>query len=343
MKKNPIQFLLLSFIFAFTFSCNSENKQEKHEEDTLRTDLQGSDSKNKISENNTQSFDINSIPVSDAILSDIPFFSLPKSIQYQNKPLQRDYDEIYFPLVKGEKLEKIGGKAFKSYLVKDENGSSDWSLPYLLKSYDDVIKSVGGTLVFDGKLTNEQLEYLKENATYLGEEGSIDYWNEPVKVYVIRRINRDNIYIQLYGNSASGAIQILQKEPFKQTITLLKADQIQKDLNEKGKAVLYINFDMDKASLKPEGKEAVNEITKVLQTDKNLKIAINGYTDNSGSVDHNQKLSEARAEAVKSEIINAGINPDRLTVRGFGQESPIGDNSTEEGKAQNRRVELVKR
>ena len=343
MKKMPLQFLLFLVLSGFTFSCNNKSKEENLQEDSTETGLPDSDSKINNIDNNTQPFDINSISVSDAELGDIPFFNLPNNIIYQNKPIKRDYDEIYFPLTKGSTLEKISGKSFKSYLVEDDKGSSDWSLPYLLKSYDDAIKSVGGVLVFEGEISKEQSDYLKANASYLGEEGSIDYWNEPVKVYVIRKAAGDNIYIQLYGNSASGAIQVVQKEPFKQTITLLKADQIQNDLNEKGKAVLHINFDTDKASLKPDGQEAVAEIAKVLQSNKDLKIEINGYTDNIGTADRNQKLSEARAEAVKNEIIKTGIEAGRLTAKGFGQEVPIADNLTEDGKAQNRRVELVKR
>jgi hypothetical protein len=66
---------------------------------------------------------------------------------------------------------------------------------------------------------------------------------------VIRRKDQGNIFIQLTGNSASGKINILQEEGFKQTITLVKSDEIKKQLDEKGKAVLHINFDTDKATL----------------------------------------------------------------------------------------------
>ncbi|GGH18398.1 hypothetical protein GCM10011418_22010 [Sphingobacterium alkalisoli] len=76
---------------------------------------------------------------------------------------------------------------------------------------------------------------------------------------------------------------------------MLKSDEIKSQLDQNGKAVLHINFDTDKATLKQDGLTAVNEIVKVLQAYKALKLAINGYTDNSGSADHNKKLSEARA------------------------------------------------
>ena len=144
------------------------------------------------------------------------------------------------------------------------------------------------------------------------------------------------------ATSGAGKINILQKEGFKQTISMLKADQIQKDLNDKGKAVLHINFDTDKATLKADGKEAVAEITKALNTDKMLKISINGYTDNTGDEKHNLDLSKQRAETVKKELIKSGIDVNRLSSEGFGQNNPIADNNTEEGKSQNRRVELIK-
>lgn len=326
---------LLIGLGVLACSCQ-EPEQEKNQNstDTVITTTEG--------KKDVTAFDIQSIPVSGQALGDLPFFTLPENLEYQNKPLQRDYDEIFFPLTEGGPLIKIEGKSFKSFISQAKNAAGEWSLPYFLKSYDDAIKAVGGVLVFDGKLTQEQLDYLKDNASYLGEEGSIDYWNEPVKVYVIRRAEGNDIYIQLYGNTASGAIQIVQKAPFKQTITMLKSDEIRKSLAEKGKAIVHINFDVDKASLQPDGIEAVREIIKVAQDDPGLKLAIHGYTDNSGSPEHNRQLSGQRANTVKQEMEKAGIKADRLQARGFGQDHPVADNSTEDGKAKNRRVELVK-
>lgn len=123
---------------------------------------------------------------------------------------------------------------------------------------------------------------------------------------------------------------------------MLKSDQIQKELDEKGKAVLYINFDIDKSTLKPDGNEAVAEIEKVLKENASLKIAINGYTDNTGNEDHNQQLSSDRANTVMQKLVAAGVDKVRLSSKGYGSQNPIADNTTEEGKAKNRRVELVK-
>ena len=286
-------------------------------------------------------FDINTIEISNADLGDFPFFSLPKGIKEQNKPVKRNFDKLFFPI--DGVMSPIEGKVYKTNLVKADKNGEDWSLAFFERSYDDAITKVGGVKIFDGKITNEEYKRYHDKAPYLGEDGSIGYSSQIIKVYVIRRPNGDHVFIQLTGNTASGYLNILQMEPFEQTIEMLKSDQIQKDLNEKGKAVLHINFDTDKASLKSDGKEAVAEISKALQADKDLKIKINGYTDNTGNEAHNLKLSKDRAETVKKAIIASGIDSNRLTSDGFGSKDPIADNASEEGKAQNRRVELIKK
>ena len=105
---------------------------------------------------------------------------------------------------------------------------------------------------------------------------------------------------------------------------------------------MYINFDTNKATLKEDGLAIVNEIAKLLKLDPTLKISINGYTDNTGSKEHNLKLSKERAVKVAKTLIELGIPSGQLRAKGYGQNSPIVDNNTEEGRAKNRRVELVK-
>lgn len=105
---------------------------------------------------------------------------------------------------------------------------------------------------------------------------------------------------------------------------------------------LYVNFDTDKATIRPESAPTVAEVLTLLQQNPTLRLAVQGHTDNAGTSQHNQQLSEARAAAVVASLSQAGIAATRLQAAGFGQTKPLADNSTEEGKAKNRRVELVK-
>jgi outer membrane protein OmpA-like peptidoglycan-associated protein len=80
----------------------------------------------------------------------------------------------------------------------------------------------------------------------------------------------------------------------------------------------------------------------MLQQSPDLKLSIEGHTDSDGTAEGNQKLSEERALAVKDALISKGCNANRLISRGYGMSSPVADNNSEEGKAKNRRVELLK-
>ena len=113
-------------------------------------------------------------------------------------------------------------------------------------------------------------------------------------------------------------------------------------LNKEGKIALYINFETSKAEINAESQGVIDQVVLMLNTDKALKISVEGHTDNAGNPKTNRTLSESRAKAVMDRIITGGIDKSRLTFKGWGAEKPLTDNNTEDAKARNRRVEIVK-
>ena len=110
-----------------------------------------------------------------------------------------------------------------------------------------------------------------------------------------------------------------------------------------GKFVTYgITFDVGKATIKPESMGEINRIVQLMNENPTLKFSVEGHTDSTGNAASNQTLSEQRSQAIVDKLVELGIAKDRLTAVGKGQNSPIADNNTDEGRAKNRRVEFVK-
>ena len=110
-----------------------------------------------------------------------------------------------------------------------------------------------------------------------------------------------------------------------------------------GKFITYgITFDVGKATIKPESMGEINRIVQLMTENPDLKFSVEGHTDSTGNAASNQTLSEQRSQAIVAKLVELGIAQDRLTAVGKGQNSPIADNNTDEGRAKNRRVEFVK-
>jgi len=119
--------------------------------------------------------------------------------------------------------------------------------------------------------------------------------------------------------------------------------EVKKKLLSEGRARVYgILFDLDKAVIRPESKPVLEEVLGVLKGEPGWKVVIEGHTDSTGGESHNLALSQQRADAVKAYLVAGGIAADRLQTKGFGAGKPVADNGTELGRAQNRRVELVR-
>jgi len=139
-------------------------------------------------------------------------------------------------------------------------------------------------------------------------------------------------------------LTIIEKEAMKQEVQVtLDAAAMAGSIADNGSVAIYgINFDTAKSELKPESAPAIDEIVKLLTGHPELKVYIVGHTDMVGDTASNVKLSQARAQSVVGELVSKhGIAAGRLIAFGAGPYAPVASNRTDEGRAKNRRVELV--
>ncbi|NIX14434.1 MAG: DUF4892 domain-containing protein [Candidatus Dadabacteria bacterium] len=162
-----------------------------------------------------------------------------------------------------------------------------------------------------------------------------------ISLYVIKNTSgggptKNFIYTQL---------DVIEVAAMQKGMVTIDADTMQKAILESGSVSIYgIYFDFDKANIKPESEKSLSEIAKLLTSNPPLNVFIVGHTDNKGSFDYNINLSQKRAEAVVTKLTDSyGIDGSRITPKGVGMLAPKTSNSTQDGRAKNRRVELVEK
>jgi OmpA-OmpF porin, OOP family len=289
-------------------------------------------------------FDASNVAITLKDLGKFPYLNAPERFKY-SRDSTSDLGREYFAV--GGKLVPKDGKVFKATVTAIDQERDKNNILLLEKSYFDGLLAFGAVEVNKNTpITTEEIKRIGQQVLLERDYGSTLDFNQldRLKTFLIRTPDKE-IWIQytIYSFEAEGKISILQVEqPKSLALTTISAEGIEKDLARNGKAVLQINFDTDKATLKPDGNDAVNQIKQVLQNNSALKLALNGYTDNVGDPKRNAELSSARANAVLDALLLAGIDKTRLSAAGFGDKNPISDNNTDAGKAKNRRVELVK-
>lgn len=152
------------------------------------------------------------------------------------------------------------------------------------------------------------------------------------------------LQVEVANNGETYALIVVEETDMKQDVEFSPGD-LAEALKTKGSIALHgILFETGSATIKPESANALAVIADVMKSDPALKLEIQGHTDNVGAPAANLKLSQERAASVRAYLVaSAGVAPARLTTAGLGDTKPIGDNKTEAGRAQNRRVELVKK
>jgi len=164
-------------------------------------------------------------------------------------------------------------------------------------------------------------------------------------VYVALYVVRDTIHTGATGGRVSVQLDLIETKPMESGMVTVDAAAMAKQIGAEGHVALYgIYFDFDKADVKPESKPALDEIAKLLKEQPALKIWVVGHTDNVGEPGYNLDLSRRRARSVVHALTGEyGVAPARLQPEGVGMLAPVATNKTEEGRALNRRVELVER
>jgi len=282
-------------------------------------------------------FDIEKVPVTTAVLPPFPYLEYPPGTQEGAMFTKKaNFDSLY--VVTGKQLRKVEGRfeSHKFYLSDVKMSEVE-----ARRNYENLIAQMGGIKVNEAnpaELAQDSVDEIianKNKTRY--DDGSMSY-----DVYLVRKPDQ-LVWIVLMAGSSHVDTLVLAEQPFKQTIAFVTADAMQSQLASAGHVALYINFDTDKAAIRPDGRPAVDEIAKLLEKDPSLKLTIEGHTDNVGDPAHNKTLSQQRADAVMGSLIAAGIAKERLSTLGLGDTKPVADNKDEEGRARNRRVELVKR
>jgi outer membrane protein OmpA-like peptidoglycan-associated protein len=288
-----------------------------------------------------KAFDPASLPVSTAPLGDFPYISLPSGYVTPRTPDVIDFDQV--PFWTGDHLQPVEGRIWSGYINTVEG--KQFSALELERNIEAVVSSLGGKKIFDGKIPKDATDKIGEwphNVAQKYNDGLGSIYNEASQVFVIHRADRD-IWIHLNSSEFSGGMLIAETKPLQITAKILPASALKAQIDKTGKVALHVNFATDKTDILPDSQPQIEQVVQLLKQDPVLKLAINGYTDATGDPAHNKTLSEGRAKAVAAAIIAKGIDRNRLSAAGFGDADPVADNATEEGKAQNRRVELVKR
>lgn len=245
------------------------------------------------------------------LLSRIPnyYLSTPRAVD------ERQFDVHEFRVQPRPPLERVEGRVRHYTYTFDRAVTTRVSPLQIMRNYQAAVAKLGGKTVY---------EDTARTTMRIGKDGK-DIWIE------VAPVNAGMNY-HLY---------IVEREAMKQDV-VGNAEALGSGLAATGHVeVPGIFFDTGKAELKPESEAALAEVVKLLQASAALRVWVVGHTDNVGTVDANVALSSARAASVVKALQRKGVDPKRLAPHGAGPYAPVASNATEDGRAKNRRVELV--
>jgi OOP family OmpA-OmpF porin len=270
------------------------------------------------------------------------------------KYTHRDYDEIDVPIkaIDDQKLTNmtLSGRYTSIGYINPDNAS----IAAIQKSYSSALEKNGFEEIFscNGK---DECGYWFSPTFFRNKLESLyspDAEEHSTSRYLLTKLPRPegDVYVVLYVYSNTYKqtrtwLFVVESEPLEDDLIRIDtdADGMAKALTDEGRIALYgIHFDTGKSTIKPESETTINEISRLLKEQKDLKLIVVGHTDNQGDLKYNMNLSQERAKSVVNTLVNDhGISADRLMHWGVGFMSPTATNRSEDGRAKNRRVELV--
>jgi len=281
-------------------------------------------------------FDVNKVPVVNPQLGKFPYFGLIEGYHRRGLSGDKDVDFDRYEFFDGTKIIPVEGRL--STMAAEGNKASAFQV---FKTYESLVTGLGGVKVFEGK--GEDMEALKLEFSDMRHRYPA-YGTDQIGVYMVRTPESE-IWVETYINpNARGPyyLTVVEKKALEVKASLLPAEEMKKELEAKGHVALYINFDFNKADIKPDSQPIIREIIKLLKNNPTLNLKVEGHTDDVGTADYNKSLSDARARSVVAALTAQGIDARRLDAVGYGEDKPIADNGSDAGRGQNRRVELVK-
>lgn len=232
-----------------------------------------------------------------------------------------------------------------TYKFNLKNEKDEGTTEIYMWNMSDDGKTLYGGVDIDAWSPSGEHKSIDENPTF--EMGwnrlSISFNKRALKIYInsTRVANIPNVaqanWFEIQTTSNGSEFYVKNVRIAKGAVPLY--DRMMSD----GKFITYgITFDVGKSTIKPESMGEINRIVQLMTENPDLKFSVEGHTDSTGNPTSNQILSEQRSQAIVAKLVELGIASDRLTAVGKGQNSPIADNNTDEGRAKNRRVEFVK-
>ena len=284
-------------------------------------------------------------------------------------PLERvvfDYDSGKFKETKHDKVE--GAHTVLYYKLPGETATLE-----AVRQYEADLKPAGFETLFTGendKLDDGYNRFVIQTFPTVKTTDELKYLHEfnhdEQRYMVLKRAGNDGgeVYVSLYAfvlkdvsmgfselkkrhkldkGQTIVRVDVLETKPMEARMTVVKAEEITQTVSSAGHIAIYgVFFDTDKAEIKPDSAESLTEMAKAIKADGGRYLIV-GHTDNQGDFKHNQALSQKRAAAVVAALTSQyGISATNLIAVGVGMAAPVASNSDEQGRAKNRRVELVK-